>query len=72
MTLYEEGFSDGERQAFNDRRDHIMRAHPRVGDNEYMRGWHDGYSPRSVTWALRGTETSSVWWAEFKEEAAEA
>jgi hypothetical protein len=70
VTPYEQGFAVGERQAFKDRRDHIVRPQPNVGNGEYLRGWRDGYTPRSVTWAIRGTEPAAAWWQERESEAA--
>lgn len=62
---YEQGFSDGEKAAFRDRKNGFVRAMPEP-DNQYRRGFVDGYTPRSSTWALRGVARPSVpfWWSE--------
>jgi hypothetical protein len=64
MTDYERGFDAGERRAFSDRRDGApMRGAPAQITDAYWRGWWDGYTPRSVTWALRPMKTSTTpWW----------
>ena len=61
---YEQGFSDGEKAAFRDRKVGFVRAMPEP-DNPYRRGFVDGYTPRSITWALRGTQKpQAAWWSE--------
>ena len=60
---YAYGFSAGEAAAFKDRRDHITRSMPAV-DSEYARGFVDGYTPRDLSWALRGTAPAQAWWQE--------
>jgi hypothetical protein len=62
---YEQGFSDGEKAAFRDRKVGFVRAMPDA-DNEYRRGFVDGYRPRSITWALRPTKAAG-WWREKSE-----
>lgn len=61
---YEQGFSKGERAAWLDRSSLIPRAMPEVVDEE-TRGFVDGYTPRSSTWA-RGISSKPVieWWRE--------
>jgi len=61
---YEQGFSDGERAAFSDRKTGFQRSIPET-DGEYWRGFFDGYTPRSSTWA-RGISSKPVieWWRE--------
>lgn len=54
---YEQGFSDGEKTAFRDRKVGFVRAMPEA-DNPYRRGFVDGYTPRSLTWALRSTKAA--------------
>lgn len=59
---YEQGFSDGEKAACRDRKSGFARDMPDT-DNEYRRGFVDGYTPRSITWALRDSPTPAVqWW----------
>lgn len=62
---YEQGFSDGEKAAFRDRKVGFVRAMPET-DNDYRRGFVDGYTPRSIAWALRVVARPSVplWWSE--------
>ena len=55
---YEQGFSDGERAAWFDRKALIPR--PFLSEQgDYRRGFVDGYTPRSATWA-RGINNRSV------------
>ena len=63
---YEQGFSDGEKAAFRDRKVGFVRAMPEA-DNQYRRGFVDGYTPRSITWALRGTKAAGWWRRESAE-----
>lgn len=52
-STYAQGFDDGERQVFKDRRS--FRA-PRILPpplTEYERGFRDGYMPRDPAWRLR-------------------
>jgi hypothetical protein len=69
MTEYERGFADGERQSFKDRANRVRRSLPEV-KTEYGRGWIDGYTPRSLTWAVRSTANSQDWWQLREVEAA--
>jgi len=61
---YRTSFIKGERAAWFDRRSFIPRAMPEVVDEE-TRGFVDGYTPRSSTWAL-GINNRPVieWWRE--------
>lgn len=55
MSPYERGFHDGERAAFQDRKAGKPRRHRSKDEDEYTeygRGYWDGYTPRSMTWAL--------------------
>lgn len=65
---YEQGFSDGERAAWFDRKALIPRAFPSE-QGDYRRGFVDGYTPRSSTWA-RGINNRQVieWWRESEAE----
>lgn len=54
---YEQGFAEGERQAFIERNrdrhferfvDAVLEAS--MESQEYRRGWRDGLVPRSATW----------------------
>ena len=65
---YEQGFSDGEKAAFRDRKVGFVRAMPEA-DNDYRRGFVDGYTPRSIAWALRPTKAAG-WWRKESEEVA--
>jgi hypothetical protein len=54
---YAQGFSDGERAAYADKRGQtrdgqhtLMSAGFSVALAEYWRGYRDAYFPRSVTW----------------------
>lgn len=52
MSPYEQGFIEGERCAFNDRKAGRRRSAP-IGDMaEYPRGFWAGYTPRNPSWAL--------------------
>ena len=66
---YEAGFSDGERQAFKDRRNRVTRSMP-PEPTEYARGYRDGYLPRSLAWKLREPTPSLAWWQEREAETA--
>ena len=66
---YEAGFSDGERQAFKDRRNHVTRSLPDDVRTPYGRGYRDGYMPRSLVWKLR-EPTAVPWWQEREAETA--
>jgi hypothetical protein len=56
---YEQGFSDGERQAFEDRLcPEPQRPRPRICNETYVRGYIDGYTPRNPDW-VRGIRVSS-------------
>lgn len=48
---YQTGFIAGERQAFEDRRSGMHRDLGDAPQSEWQRGYHDGYTPRSPTWA---------------------
>lgn len=48
---YEQGFADGERQAFEDARKGIVRQAADPSD-AYGRGFFDGYTPRSSSWRV--------------------
>lgn len=50
---YAQGFNHGECQAFNDRRDCVMRLPTQIR-SEYDRGYWDGYCCRSVEWGSSG------------------
>jgi hypothetical protein len=65
---YEQGFADGEHQAFKDKREHIRRSRPKFQQGPYERGWWDGYTPRDQAWSLDVQPT--CWWAEREREAA--
>ena len=66
---YEAGFSDGERQAFKDRRNRVRRTLPDDDRTPYGRGYRDGYMPRSLAWNLREV-APKAWWMEREEETA--
>lgn len=53
MTQYEAGFAEGDRRAFDDRRNGILRFKPDGALPERSRGFWDAYMPRSTAWALR-------------------
>lgn len=54
MNLYEQGFSEGEKQAFEDRKwRRPERIKPEGELQGYARGWWDGYLPRSSQWGIR-------------------
>lgn len=63
---YAQGFADGERAAFKDRADHLTRQMPIVRD-DYSRGYVDGYTPRTIGWALRAPVESLAWWVDREE-----
>ena len=48
---YEQGFSEGERQAWDDARRGIVRTAAEPTD-AWSRGFADGYTPRSATWRV--------------------
>ncbi|MBA3590354.1 hypothetical protein [Methylibium sp.] len=48
---YESGFNAGEHQAFQDRRSGVVRDLGDAPQSEWQRGYRDGYTPRSPTWA---------------------
>jgi hypothetical protein len=52
MTPYEQGFAKGERDSFFERRfNEQLQPRPRHLIGDYMRGYWDGYTPRSQQWA---------------------
>lgn len=54
MTTYEAGFSQGEHDAFRDRRRGIEpEAQTTRPMSAYQRGYADGYTPRTSTWGAR-------------------
>ena len=63
---YEAGFSDGERQAFKDRRDLVTRPMPDPR-TPYGHGYRDGYTPRSLAWKLRDGVPQRLWFREREE-----
>ena len=63
---YESGFSQGEHDAFHDRRNGVrreMNEDPRTAEE---RGYWDAYSPRSATWGamVRSPEPVPRAWVE--------
>ena len=54
---YEHGFAQGETTRFQDRKRNYCRARPPEMKNEHMRGFWDGYFPRSVEWLLQNPST---------------
>lgn len=68
MTDYETGFDHGERQAFKDRRLHMHRTFSGQPQSDYDRGYRDGYTPRSLTWALH--KEPQPFWQERESEIA--
>lgn len=64
---YEAGFLDGERQAFKDRKNNVVRAFNRERRvSQYGRGFIEGYTPRTVVWKLRAP-APAPWWQEREE-----
>jgi len=59
MTPYELGFADGERLRCEDKKIGRFRVRPHGSMHERGRGFWDGYTPRSQTWALRATPARS-------------
>lgn len=49
---YAAGFAEGELLRFQDRAKGCVRARPQNMRSERMRGFWDGYTPRSIGWAL--------------------
>lgn len=47
---YAGGFAQGERDAFHDRRNGVVRELREDPATEEERGYWDAYSPRSATW----------------------
>jgi hypothetical protein len=47
---YEQGFAQGERDAFTDRRAGLALERMPPPTSEGARGYEDGYTPRSATW----------------------
>ena len=69
VNAYERGFAAGERAAHEDKkRGNPLRLRPEHPREGYEAAWWDGYTPRSLSWALRPAQVS-VWWsdAEVKE-----
>lgn len=64
---YEAGFAAGERAAWIDRRDGTVTECPPSMHGDFLRGWRDGYTPRSATWAVRKT---APWWEVRREVVA--
>jgi hypothetical protein len=61
MSLYEQGFTEGETAGFHDGRQRIPRRVRPDGDlGEFSRGWWDGYCPRSLLWSLRNQPSKAV------------
>lgn len=52
MNQYEIGFADGERVRCEDKKTGRFRVRPHGSMHERGRGFWDGYTPRSQTWAL--------------------
>jgi hypothetical protein len=52
-SLYEKAFAEGERAAWRDRRNGIVRERPGTIERWYSRAWWDGYTPRTSAWAVR-------------------
>ena len=53
MTPYERGFHAGEATCHADKKKgRPLLTRPDKDADEYTRGWWDGYTPRSMTWAL--------------------
>lgn len=65
---YRLGFDEGERAAFTHRQRGMP---PLIRPNEIKgqraQGFWDGYTPRSLTWALRQPKTGRQWWCEEDE-----
>ena len=53
MTPYEIGFADGESKRCDDIKTGRIRVRPTGDLSPRARGFWDGYTPRSATWALR-------------------
>lgn len=49
---YERGFEEGERHAFEQRSfpEKLRRPRPKLAEEGYVRGYLDGYTPRSQDW----------------------
>jgi len=53
VTPYERGFEAGEAACHADKKQgRPMLVRPEKTADDYARGWWDGYTPRSLTWAL--------------------
>lgn len=68
MTAFEAGFAAGERQAWQERGSHRRQLQPAEIHTDYERGWWAGYTPRSLSWAMRARPVTS--WLERNEEQA--
>ena len=68
MTGFEIAFADGERAAFEDKKaGRRPRVKPDGEMSPYGKAWWLGYTPRSMTWALRKTPVKPC--CEVEEEA---
>ena len=62
MMSYEAGFSLGERQAWEDRKAGKPLEALGPPQNDLQRGYADGYTPRSSTWAR--ISPTVAWWSD--------
>lgn len=53
---YEQGFAQGEADAYRDRQAGVRTDWFGEPSNEFQRGYRDGYVPQSATWWLRAKE----------------
>lgn len=71
MNAWERGFEAGEKACHEDKKAGRPRKfRPEHVKDAFQEGWWAGYSPRSLTWALRGDPRP--WWADRTERAEES
>jgi hypothetical protein len=66
MNAYERGFNDGEHASFCDRQQRRPRRILGEPQGPYNCGFHDGYTPRDLSWLL--TEAPRKAWHERDDE----
>lgn len=69
MSTWELGFADGERAAWDDRRNGRRRELPN-DDSGYSRGFRAAYQPRSAAWSMRNPRARVLQTIEGEQEAA--
>jgi len=61
---YAAGFSQGEKDAYQDRLNGVRRDFSEARLGEWHQGYRDGYSPRNPEWSARQPKAGAAWWVE--------